>query len=74
MFQIFLYKGNVVILEIKKFDNGKFMVCFVIYEGKDGSGKLCYQCKVFINEFDIEDEVIVYIFDFLGDWIDENFM
>jgi hypothetical protein len=72
MSQIFPYKGNAVIPEIKTLDNGKFMACFVIHEGKDGSGKLRYQRKAPTNEFDTEDEAIAYILDFSGDWIDEN--
>ncbi|ADJ64042.1 hypothetical protein Hsero_2543 [Herbaspirillum seropedicae SmR1] len=72
MSQIFPYRGNAVIPELRKLDNGKFMACFVIHEGKDGSGKLRYQRKAPTNEFDTEDEAIAYILDFSGDWIDEN--
>ncbi|MFJ3054667.1 hypothetical protein [Herbaspirillum sp. NPDC087042] len=72
MSQLFPYRGNVVIPELKKLDSGKIMACFVIHEGKDGSGKLRYQRKAPTNEFDTEDEAIAYILDFSGDWIDEN--
>ncbi|MFJ3046627.1 hypothetical protein ACIPEN_12430 [Herbaspirillum chlorophenolicum] len=53
-------------------DNGKFMACFVIHEGKDSNGKLRYQRKSPTNEFDSEDEAVAYILDFSGDWIDQN--
>lgn len=72
MSNLFPYKGNSVIPQVQQTDNGKFMACFVIHEGKDGNGKLRYQRKSPTNEFDSEDEAVAYILDFSGDWIDQN--
>jgi hypothetical protein len=72
MSQIFPYKGNAVIPQVRSLDNGKFMACFVIHAGKDADGELRYQRKSPTNEFDSEDDAVAYILDFAGDWIDQN--
>jgi hypothetical protein len=68
----FPYRGHIVFPQPEQQSSGKYAACFSIRSGKDGTGEIRYIREMPTNEFDTEDEVIAYVLDFAGDWIDQH--